>query len=320
LIGDSRPFGGKIMLLGGDFRQTSPIMKMAVRSEILNLSIRSSLLWKDFEQRKLIKNMRARGDALQFAEDVLAIGDGRSNDEDDFVQMPSTSIIEKDLSTAIYSEVINNKRFDEMSKRAILAPYNSDVNEHNDTVLGMLPDREQIYYSHDSTDADNHNVVQVEVLNNSNCAGFPPHILRVKRNCITMLLRNLNLMKGLCNGTRLRILDAKEHVLRCIIITGNRVGKEVLIPRIKIINDTDFPFVVIRHQFPVRLAFAMTIHKSQGQSFEKIGIDFRRPAFGHGQTYVALSRTKAWDCIKMLLPPDQGNKIKNVVWKELLRD
>jgi ATP-dependent DNA helicase PIF1 len=104
-------------------------------------------------------------------------------------------------------------------------------------------------------------------------------------------------------------------------LTGDRANKEVFIPRIKIINETDFPYVLMRHQFPVRLAAAITINRGQGQSYNMIGIDFRKPSFSHGQTYVALSRTRAWDCIQMLVPPDtKENKIKNVVYKEILQD
>jgi ATP-dependent DNA helicase PIF1 len=74
-----------------------------------------------------------------------------------------------------------------------------------------------------------------------------------------------------------------------IIIKGKYKGQDVLIPRIPMIP-TDLPFDFKRLQFPVRLAFAMTINKSQGQSLEVCGINLEFPCFPHGQLYVACSR------------------------------
>jgi hypothetical protein len=315
-----RPFGGTIMLLGGDFRQVLPIKQRANRTELVNLSIKRSVLWNNFQQVSLTRNMRARGDALQFAQEILAIGDGVSNDDDEMVPIPSSCIIDKnELAEQVFGNVLISKDYASMSKRAILAIYNVDVNHHNDIILNMVDEMQRKYFSIDSTDPDSNNRVQMEVLHSSESPGMPPHILRLKRHCVVMLIRNLNVDKGLCNGTRLRVLDLKDHLLHCIILTGDKTGKEVFIPRITIHNDSDFPFVLIRRQFPVKLAFSLTINKSQGQSFDFIGIDFSKDSFSHGQTYVGVSRSKAWDCIKVVLPSESTeHKVKNVVYKEIL--
>lgn len=68
----------------------------------------------------------------------------------------------------------------------------------------------------------------------------------------------------------------------------------------------------------MKLAFAVTINKSQGQTFERIGIDLRRDVFNHGQLYVALSRVRSWDSLRVYLGDQRGNMIvKNPVYKEL---
>jgi hypothetical protein len=80
---------------------------------------------------------------------------------------------------------------------------------------------------------------------------------------VIMLLRNLNTRRGLCNGTRLVVEELKNNVIKAKILTGNSSGEQVLIPRIDLIpSDEDIPFQLRRRQFPVRLAFAMTINKS----------------------------------------------------------
>jgi len=72
-------------------------------------------------------------------------------------------------------------------------------------------------------------------------------------------------------------------------INGKFKGEEVIYPRIPIIP-TDLPFQFKRIQFPVRLAFAMPVNKSHGQSLEVCGINLGFSCFSHGQLYVASSR------------------------------
>jgi ATP-dependent DNA helicase PIF1 len=80
-----------------------------------------------------------------------------------------------------------------------------------------------------------------------------------------LLLRNLNQSIGLCNGTRLIVKRLGQCVIEAEIITGNNVDKCVFIPRIIMsLSGTDWPFVLRRCQFLVRVAFAIIINKSQG--------------------------------------------------------
>ncbi|KAI5408976.1 hypothetical protein KIW84_054703 [Lathyrus oleraceus] len=78
------------------------------------------------------------------------------------------------------------------------------------------------------------------------------------------------------------------------IAPGHNAGKRAFLPRIKL-KTTDgagLPFVLIRKQFPVKLSFAITINKSQGQTIPNFGIYLPRHVFSHGQLYVALSKVK----------------------------
>ena len=65
--------------------------------------------------------------------------------------------------------------------------------------------------------------------------------------------------------------------------------------------DTKFPFRMRRRQFPVTLAFAMTINKSQSQTLENVGLFLPIPVFSHGQLYVALLRVKSRSGLKILI-------------------
>jgi ATP-dependent exoDNAse (exonuclease V) alpha subunit len=86
------------------------------------------------------------------------------------------------------------------------------------------------------------------------------------------------------------------------------------IPRIDLApSDVNLPFVLKRRQFPIIPAYAMTINKSQGQTFECVGIYLNEPVFAHGQLYVALSRAKNPQQIKVFIKENelQGKLMKN---------
>ena len=80
----------------------------------------------------------------------------------------------------------------------------------------------------------------------------------------------------------------------------------MLIPRLNMApKDDDYPFMWRRRQFPVHLAFAMTVNKSQGQTFTgRVGLFLPEPVFGHGQFYVACSRTVSPDNMRVCVMHD----------------
>ena len=137
-----------------------------------------------------------------------------------------------------------------------------------------------------------------------------------------MLLRNLDPSKGLCNGTRMILNRIQPRVLDCTVISGDQrfAGNRVLIPRISLTPSNDsLPVPLRRRQFPVRLAFSMTINKSQGQSVKHVGLNLQTAVFSHGQLYVALSRCTSASRIKVLLPENcENRRTSNIVYKEVL--
>ena len=67
----------------------------------------------------------------------------------------------------------------------------------------------------------------------------------------------------------------------------------MFIPRIDLeTNESVLPFIMKRRQFPIIVAFAITINKAQGQTYDTVGIYLPNTVFSHGQLYVALSRVQ----------------------------
>ena len=141
-----------------------------------------------------------------------------------------------------------------------------------------------------------------------------------------MLLRNLNTTEGLCNGTRLICRSFQQYVLEAEIATGPFAGTTVLIPKVTLTpNENRSPILFKRTQFPVRLAFSMTINKAQGQTFDNVGLYLPEPPFTHGLLYVSMSRVRTPTTIHIMVDLDNsqiegraGHYTRNVVFHEVL--
>jgi hypothetical protein len=298
--------------------------------------LQCSRIWKNVDVLHLQQNMRVHDndDSLAFAHWLLDIGHSRSSSQDTtstisiLQHMCCTS--ENDLIESVYN-TLNNHGFVPpphfFRDRAILAPRNDEIRSLNTTILSRLPGVECTYssadsYSIESPGQEQNDNIPVEFLHTLNASGLPVADLRLKIGCPILLLRNIDKKRGLCNGTRATITDMSNRVLQICVMSSDHIGEMALIPRITLSpspTDLDFAIKLNRRQFPIQLAFAMTINKAQGQTVKRVGIDLRNPVFSHSQLYVAFSRATSPEHVKVLLPLDSpASKTTNVVFPEVL--
>jgi len=143
-----------------------------------------------------------------------------------------------------------------LGERVILAAKNIDVDALNDATLDLLPDESKTYHSADEAFDDSgtpdHSIPQ-EYLNSISISGMPLHLTTLKVGSVVILLRNMDYAGGLCNGTRLIIVDLGNHIIRGKILTGKHRGETAFIPRISLdtASSSGLPFTLRRRQFPV---------------------------------------------------------------------
>jgi ATP-dependent DNA helicase PIF1 len=217
-----RPFGGKTVVFGGDFRQVLLVVRKGSRCQIIDASLWSSNLWKGMCQKRLVENMRAQNDQ-SFADYLLRVGNGtKETDKAGNIQLPEeicmssmgeAADIEKLIDhvfPALHSNM-DNPHY--MTSRAILSTRNMHIIER-------FQGEEIIYYSFDSAEDDPHGYYTQEFLNDLTPNGLPPHALKLKINYHVILLRNINPANGLCNGTRLVVPGFQRNAIDVEIVVG----------------------------------------------------------------------------------------------------
>lgn len=129
-----------------------------------------------------------------------------------------------------------------------------------------------------------------------------------------ILWRNLKLAK-LCNGTRLKVKALNGNIVEATVLTRCAQEKTVIVLWILLLpNDLRFEFKQL--QFFLKVKFATTINKSQGQTLKFGGIELRENYYSHGQFYVDCSRISSPNS---LMPLTSTNRLmKNIIYKEVL--
>ncbi|EGT52382.1 hypothetical protein CAEBREN_18254 [Caenorhabditis brenneri] len=329
-------FGGVQIIMGGDWRQTLPIVDGVKGFGVTNFVIKNTELWKSIEKFKLTQNKRAQEDP-QYAKRILAIGDGANyiDEKRKMVFIPNKNI-ERRSDRALADWVFPNVNLmNNMTKNsALLTVDNKTALRLNEVILDKLDSPCREFLSLDTPDKDNGMAVDAAIFASETPSGMPPHRLRLKVGAQVVLMRNISIEQGLCNGTRLTVDKFGDDIIYCTVNNPRHnsppkvyLHRMLLSATGKGAKNCGFK----RLQYPIRLAYAMTINKSQGQTLERCGLVLHSPVFSHGQLYVAMSRVKRsadfklWHTRRTYSPKDDdfngiGMLVRNIVYKDILRD
>nr|XP_047124202.1 ATP-dependent DNA helicase pif1-like [Hydra vulgaris] len=213
------PFGGKVILMGGDFRQILPVVKRGRPAEVIESCLKCSEHWQYVQRFSLTVNMRVQIEEEEFSQWLLKLGSGTLpvKPEDPLrgcIEIPEQCFLSDNES--IVAKIFGGAEEADYAKRAILTPTNVDSLAINEEVLHRLPGDVKTYL--------------IEFLNSLTPSGMPVHCLKLKIGAVIMLLRNFDLKGGLCNGTRLMVGALHNNYIDGEVLTGVSAGNRVFVP------------------------------------------------------------------------------------------
>ena len=297
------------------------MVRYGSRRGIVAASVKASYLWKHFEKVKLSIPQRDFNDKYH-SHFVDSIGNGTAGADNGAVRLrnyAATTSLDK-VVKFVYPELENPER---CVGSTIICAHNVTCNFINRKIMGMLPGKGEMLQSADKLIVDDlagEDLVSDEFLKQQMNTGVPESELYLKVGSVCMLMRNLDRDAGLMNNTKVIVTFITRRY-----VYVRKLGEDVEypIPRITTkykLHGTEL--TASRRQFPLRIAYAVTVNRSQGQTYDRVGIDTRADYFSHGQLYVALGRAQSKQDIMVLSSAkrmrDGDAVVENIVWEELL--
>jgi hypothetical protein len=189
-----------------------------------------------------------------------------------------------------------------------------------ETVLDIYYSADDIKENDNFTLDDLHHSPDYLALTNHN--GVPPHALRLKKDAICTIMRNLSVPKGLVKNARVVIQQTHRYSIEVQVINNRtgQLGETHSIPRIRFnFKPAHVGWTVHRRQFPLRLAYACTFNGCSGLTLDRTVLDLRSQVFAHGQLYTALSRVRESSHSRLLIDDSTNiHEIRNVVYQNLI--
>lgn len=292
-----RPFGGVQLLMIGDLLQLPPVVTED-EAESLKEKYNSPYFFESealkqagFVTIELTKVYRQKDE--HFISLLNAIRTNRIGDSE-----------LSELNACV------GKKFEQSDKPVRLVTHNYQARNVNESELSRIPGSAVVFEA--SIDGK-----------------FPENsipgerILELKKGAQVMFIKNDLVNHDWYNGLLGEVIDVSEKFIKVLTSEGREIAvrKEEWVNNSYTFDEEKGEIVEIRegsfHQYPLRLAWAITIHKSQGLTFDRAVIDATN-AFAHGQTYVALSRCRSLEGLSLENPLSPSSVITDYAVEEFL--
>lgn len=310
---NSLPFGGIRVIVIGDFFQLPPVIKdRKIESKDFCFN---SKTWKDLNFYPIVLKEVKRQTDKKFIDLLNNIRKGNLSIKDKALLWNRDEEVSKMIASAKLKDVLKlfstNKEADNYNKLQLL--------NMEGEMKSFLSYDKFAWYAKGYPNALLEERVTEEDLESKEYKKFNedcriPDKLQIKKGCRVMLLYNLDVKNNLANGSCGTVTKITDNEIYVLFDNNNleavkKIDIEVKIPSngkfVKNIYKDDngdeieeevFAETkkIIREQFPLRLAYGITVHKSQGMTFDKLIVDCGK-FFADGQGYVALSRTRSFD-------------------------
>jgi ATP-dependent DNA helicase PIF1 len=343
-------FEGKVVLLIGDALQITPVVPYGNKSQICSASVYCAASIQQLAHRfTFTKNLRLCNADVDPAQVEYAnlLNRIATNTEDREVH-PRVQFVEdkgngqKLIQLALFTtftDVTSVLAFcfprgfhiASLHECCILAATNQQVEDWNNAVQGINNHEPHVLPSQDefSQVDDPHGyisrMVTNDVMNSFTDSGkCPPHNLILKVDDLCILMRAVNKDEKFTTNTRVRIVSISRYIVRVCTLDADH-ARYCNLPRFLFKLRLPFgkSFTMTRRQFPLRLAYALTMNKCQGQTLHRCVVDLTHPPFMHGHLNVALSRIRDASQIALFVSEEQISQTgsvqtTNVVYPEIL--
>ena len=305
LHSNNHPFGGIIVVFVGDFQQLPPVVR---KGKGEHTTIHRCEWFKRATAAKFTLNWRAVANPA-YAAWLERIGNGSEVN----VNLPDYCLCDS-IATMIQRVYGNaDSIVEDQEGKMILSLTVADARMINELVINIIPGPMDMAVANDTIPVQDH--VPPEYVASMTLSGVPEFRLAMKIGARYMILKNYS--PGVCNGVLCSLLNYSRYTVQVQLLTGPRARSIVLLPRVTFsvaASNSGLPFDFVRNQFPITLAYCVTVHKAQGQSLRRLGLYFSGDVFAHGQVYVALSRVGGWDHIV-----SNTLELMNIVFKFLVQ-